>query len=89
MIPDGFLVWNQNDSGPDAPEEPARPHQGHEGVGQGEGKDGAAGEEDHYGHQEDGKTGADGRCQDHGKGPCQNQEICQEVYAYESKYPSN
>ena len=64
---DGVVVRPQDDPRRDAAEEPARPQQGHEGAGQGEGQDGAAGEEDHCRHQEDGQAGTDGRSEDHGQ----------------------
>ena len=63
-----MAFWTQDDPGRDAEEEPAGPDQGHEGVGPREVEDGAAGEEDHHGHQEDGETGTDGRSQSHGQG---------------------
>lgn len=63
-----MAVRTQDDAGRDVAQEPARVEQGDAGVGPGEVQDGAAGEEDHHGHQEDGQAGSDGRRQSHGQG---------------------
>lgn len=56
----GVALWSQDDPGGDVAEEPARPQQGDARPRPGAPKNGAAGEENHRGHQENGKDGADG-----------------------------
>lgn len=58
--PDGFPVWEEKDTGGDPPAEPEGAEPRHARPGPGANEAGAAGEEDHRRHKENGQTGTNG-----------------------------
>lgn len=64
--PDGFSVWEEEDAGGDAEAEPEGAQPSHERTGPRANEAGAAGEEDHRRHKENGQTGTDGEVEEAG-----------------------
>ena len=73
----GFFVRQEDDARRNVEEEPTRPQPRNERSRPRKGQNGAAGEENHRGYQENGQTGPDGRREDHGEGKSINQSISQ------------